>query len=148
MAGAGISGYLTLAHLRAVELGCSKIHGCEEVAQHWSAKGFGIPALQAIPTAAFGILMYLALLALAFMRAAADSVERDRKLANLQWLISASGVAVTAWLTYMEAFVIHAWCQWCLASAFIVVLIFLTATAERMMATPPNPPIETQGEPV
>src|SRR5438552_10318141 len=77
MAGAGISGYLTLAHLRAVELGCSKIHGCEEVAQHWSAKGFGIPALQAIPTAAFGILMYLALLALAFMRAAADSVERD-----------------------------------------------------------------------
>jgi uncharacterized membrane protein len=35
------------------------------------------------------------------------------------------GLVFTAYLTYLEAFVIHAWCQWCLVSAALVALIFL-----------------------
>ena len=149
LAGIGVSAYLTLAHLNAVDLGCSKIRGCDEVARHWSAKGLGIPGLQAIPTAAFGALGYAALFVLGFLRAAAESEEKDRRLAGMQWALSAIALAITAWLTYMEAFVIRAWCQWCLVSAFITVLIFIWATIERLMGTAPRAPnIETQGEPV
>jgi hypothetical protein len=64
LAGIGVSGYLTMAHLRAVELGCGRLGGCHEVDQHWSASGLGIPGLESIPTAAFGLAMYLAMLVL------------------------------------------------------------------------------------
>ncbi len=149
LTGIGVSGYLTLAHLKAVELGCGRLRGCDDVARHWSAKGLGIPGLEAIPTAAFGALGYATLFVLAFLRAAADSSEKDRRLAGMQWALSAAALGVTVWLTYMEAYVIRAWCQWCLVSALITVLIFLTATVERLVRTaPPEPNIETQGEPV
>jgi uncharacterized membrane protein len=40
------------------------------------------------------------------------------------------GVAFSAWLTYLEAFVIHAWCQWCVTSAIVMVLIFFASLPE------------------
>jgi uncharacterized membrane protein len=39
-------------------------------------------------------------------------------------LLAGWGVVFTAWLNYLEAFVIHAWCEWCLGSAAMVVLLF------------------------
>lgn len=141
IAGAAVSSYLTLAHLNFVDLGCNKVAGCGEVAIHYTAKGFGIPGLQIIPTAAFGVMMYLALIALSMVRAGTTDVAEVRRISRSQWTIAAIGVAVSAWLTYLEAFVIHAWCQWCLASAFIIVLIFLTTSAERIVG-----PRAAQGE--
>jgi uncharacterized membrane protein len=46
-------------------------------------------------------------------------------------LVAVSGVGVlfTAYLTYLEAAVIHAWCRWCLASAVVIGLIFVAALA-------------------
>lgn len=130
--GAGISAYLTLAHLKHVDLGCSKIMGCEAIAQHPSAWGFGIPFLSAIPTAAFGLAMYVIQAALSFIRAAAVSETLGRRARDLQWALSLLGVLVFAYLVYLEAFVIHAWCQWCLCATAITVLIFLIGTAERV----------------
>jgi len=40
------------------------------------------------------------------------------------------GVGFSAYLTYLEAFVIHAWCQWCVSSAIIMVLAFLASLPE------------------
>jgi uncharacterized membrane protein len=40
------------------------------------------------------------------------------------------GVLFSAYLTYLEAFVIHAWCQWCVSSAIIMVLAFLASLPE------------------
>lgn len=44
-------------------------------------------------------------------------------------LVVSSGVGVvfSAYLTYLEAFVINAWCQWCVASAVIVSLVFIVS---------------------
>ena len=42
-------------------------------------------------------------------------------------MIAGWGALFTAWLNYLEAFVIHAWCEWCLGSAALVVLLFLFA---------------------
>lgn len=43
---------------------------------------------------------------------------------------AATGVLFSAYLTYLEAFVIHAWCRWCVVSAVLAVLIFLSAIPE------------------
>jgi uncharacterized membrane protein len=40
------------------------------------------------------------------------------------------GLAFSAYLTYLEAFVIHAWCQWCVVSAALAVLVFILALPE------------------
>ena len=136
LAGCGVSTYLTLAHLNVVELRCGASHGCEDVAAHWSAHGFGIPGLQAIPTAAFGILMYLALAGLSMSRVASGSQEAAMKASRMQAVIATVALLTTGFLTYLEAFVIHAWCQWCLASAAIILMIFLTACVEQSAARP------------
>ena len=137
LAGAGVSTYLTLAHLNFVDIGCSAVHGCEEVARHYTAKGFGIPGLQWIPTAAFGVIMYAALAALSMTRASNPYSIASIKAARKQLILSTLGVLGTIYLTYLEAFVIHAWCQWCLASAFIISSIFLTCLTERVIGRPP-----------
>jgi uncharacterized membrane protein len=130
LAGIGVALALTVSHTGNIDLPCTVTRGCEEVARHWSAHGFGIPFLSAIPTAAFGLLMYILLAALSFKRVVTDYVGDQRRISRIQWLIALSGVAVTAWLTYLEAYVIRAWCQWCLASAAIVALIFIVTSIE------------------
>lgn len=43
---------------------------------------------------------------------------------------SALGVVFSAYLTYLEAYVIRAWCQWCVTSAILMVLAFLFSLPE------------------
>src|SRR5437773_1076716 len=89
LAGAGLGVYLTLAHLHAVGLPCTITHGCEEVMNDKFAKGFGIPFLQAIPTATFGAAMYFVIAMLSMVRAASpDNWERP---AAIQWILSGAG---------------------------------------------------------
>lgn len=129
LAGIGVAGYLTLAHLNVVDLGCTALRGCEEVAQHPTARGFGVPWLRAIPTAAFGLTAFGLLAALCIGRIVADASGAAR-LRTVQVALATASVAVSAWLTYLEAFVIHAWCQWCIASAIITVLVLSALLAE------------------
>jgi uncharacterized membrane protein len=45
-------------------------------------------------------------------------------------VLSIWGVIFTLWLTSLEAFVIHAWCEWCLGSAAIVAVLCLLCIFE------------------
>jgi uncharacterized membrane protein len=132
-----VSGHLTLAHLGVVGIPCSRdaAAGCEAVARHPTAMGFGIPLLSAIPTAAFGLLGYVAFAVLCIVRLSAPEATA-RKAADAQLALAGFSLLITAWLTYLEANVIHAWCQWCLASATLIVLIFITTLAERIAVRP------------
>ena len=127
-----VAGYLTLQHYRVMELPCGPLQGCDVVNAHPSADGFGIGFLSAIPTAAFGLAMYVAMAALSFVRAARPSAEAARRLGLLQWLMAAAGLAASAYLTYLEARVIGAWCTYCVTSAILVVLLFATLSCERL----------------
>jgi uncharacterized membrane protein len=75
------------------------------------------------PVAVWGLGAYVTLLALAI-------VGLQPRFVNERWValaifgISAVGVLFSAWLTYLEAAVIHAWCQWCVISAILITLIF------------------------
>ena len=81
------------------------------------------------PVAGFGVAGYLVLMALAFM-GLQPSFQESRMVSLGLLCGGVIGVAFSAYLTYLEAFVIHAWCQWCIASAIIMVLAFLASLPE------------------
>ena len=135
LAGFGLGVYLTLAHFNVVGLPCTITHGCEEVNNDPFAKGLGIPFLKAIPTASFGGAMYLVIAMLSMMRAV-NPVVYGRGIGAIQLALSGLGLLVFAYLTYREAFVIQAWCQWCIATAVIDVIIFIFLMAARFAAPP------------
>ena len=83
--------------------------------------------LWGLPLPFYGAGMYAALAALVFIQVLAPS-EWGRKGARfLLVVISGLGFAYSIYLTYLEAFVIHALCEWCAASAVTVTLILLLA---------------------
>lgn len=59
-------------------------------------------------------------------------------LAEARWLrlgmeaAAVVGVAFTAWLTWVELFVLHAICWWCVASAVLVLAIAALLAADRL----------------
>jgi len=53
--------------------------------------------------------------------------EASRGLALALLLLTSWGILFTGWLNYLEAFVLHAWCEWCLGSASMVLILFLLA---------------------
>ena len=132
LAGSGVALLMTLAHAKLVSLPCGPSQGCEYVALHPAAQGLGIPGLQSIPTAVFGLGMYLFLVAISFLRVANPDESRNSKLPLIQLAVSITGVVISGWLTYLEAFVIHHWCRYCVASAIIILLICITAIIEQL----------------
>ncbi len=138
--GVQVAGYLTLAHLNILALICGKMSGCDKVAHHVSSHGFGIPLLAPIPTAAFGLGFYLLMVFLCQARAGARSPAATWGIAVLQWGMALLGVLMSGWLTFLEKYVIHGWCPWCLASAAIIVLIFATLTVELLAPAHPARP--------
>ncbi len=82
-----------------------------------------------LPVAAWGLGFYAATLAVALAgthERLAESLTISRLLVGM----SAVGVAFSGWLTYLEAFVIHAYCLYCLVSAAIVSVIFVASVAD------------------
>jgi uncharacterized membrane protein len=55
----------------------------------------------------------------------------DNRALRLALIVTSSTAFVfTAYLTALEAFVINAWCRWCIASAVVATLIFLCTLPE------------------
>jgi len=112
--------YLTLYKTGAIgQLSCS-IGSCETVnTSRWST-------LMGLPVAAWGLGFYI----VALIVAVAGTQERwaeDRAPSVALVALSGWGVLFSLWLTYLELFVIHAICTWCIISAIIVALIFITS---------------------
>jgi uncharacterized membrane protein len=82
-----------------------------------------------VPVAAFGVLGYLALIVVSFL-GLQPALAGSRKVPLTLLVGGVLGVAFSAYLTYLEAFVIHAWCQWCVGSAIIMLLAFLACLPE------------------
>jgi uncharacterized membrane protein len=82
-----------------------------------------------VPVSAIGVLGYLALMGLSFA-GVQRSYRHSRLIGGLLLVGSFGGVLFSAYLTYLEAAVINAWCQYCVASAIVITLIFLAALPE------------------
>lgn len=109
--------YLTIQHLTAEPVPCSIITGCETVLTSKYAQ------IGDIPLAAFGAAAYFVAFSLAILAAFGNRL--TWKLFGIQVILMA---VFTAWLLYLQAFVIGAFCQFCLISAlttFGMLVIFL-----------------------
>ena len=112
--------YLTLYKFGIIgTLACS-VSSCEQVqSSRWSM-------FLGVPVATWGAGFYVMMLALS-IAGLQPRFESSRQLSLLMLVATGWGVLFTAWLNYLEAFVLHAWCEWCVASAFMVVILFVLA---------------------
>ncbi|MEW5914890.1 MAG: vitamin K epoxide reductase family protein [Gemmatimonadota bacterium] len=133
--GVFLATYLTLYKVGAIGALACQAGSCETVQLSRWATFLGLPV------AAWGILFYIVLLALALAGTSARAADsRALSLALLAW--TGWGVVFSSWLTYLELFVIRAICQYCVGSAVLVAIAFVvayldyrsTATARRALA--------------
>jgi uncharacterized membrane protein len=82
-----------------------------------------------LPVAAWGAGYYAAVFALAFA-GIQDRWAESRKLLLATVVVTGWGVVFSAWLTYLELFVIHAICRWCVVSACLTAALFVLAVVE------------------
>lgn len=127
LAGAGVSGYLSVARLVGEPAVCGPSRGCETVAQSEYSLLFG-----ALPVAYLGFAFSLVLvgLALAWWRGA------DRRALLGAYGLLLLGTLFVAYLTYLELAVIKAICPWCVAFAVTVILgLVIAGLAMRRSST-------------
>lgn len=117
--GLAISGYLFYTYTADVPIACAN-NGCETVRESPYSYFLGVP----LPL--YGGLMYLGIFALSFGKTIlrADLV---KNIIKLVFLLSLIGVLISAYLTYLELYVIRAVCMWCVSQAIIIFLIFLVS---------------------
>ena len=125
--GIGVSGYLTYVHYADIDPVCAGgSGGCHIVQASDYADLFGVPV------AVIGLGGYLALAASLFVPG-----EAGRMLGMALALI---GGGFSLYLTYLELFVIDAICQWCVASAVIMILLAILTTVRMLRG--PQPPAD------
>lgn len=94
--------------------------GCDTVQSSPYAVLFGVPV------AFYGVVGYLAILVVALVALRPAALLESRWNLLLVGLAT-GGVLFTAYLTYLELFVIHAICRWCVGSAVIITAIWIVA---------------------
>jgi len=113
--------YLTVSHYTGAELSCNISSGCESVTNSQYSTIFGIPV------ALFGAIFYLAtaLFSVAYL-------DRGKKII-LTVIKSMAPFAFmfSAWFIYVQLFVLHEICQYCMLSAGLSITIFFITLALR-----------------
>ena len=128
-----ISAYLYLYKIGKIGTLACGTGGCETVQlSPWSR-------FAGVDVSLVGVLGYAGLLALSLVALQPGLSSRRWPLRLLAWL-AGIGVAFTIYLTYLELFVIHAICRWCLGSAVVIVAILtVTLLALRRLSRTRNP---------
>ena len=106
--------YLTVKHYQNVIPPCT-IGGCESVLSSVYAEVFGIPV------ALFGAVYYLIILLLTFI-----SIDAKREIfLRIALLLSVIGLLSSIWFSFLQIFIIKAFCLYCALSAVTSVSIFI-----------------------
>ena len=123
LGGVGLSTYLAMYKLGYIGTLACGAGGCETVQMSkWAT-------LMGLPVAVWGLLYYVALFVAAFL----GTTER---LVDSPWIshallaLTSWGVAFSVWLTYLELYVIHAICRFCVVSAILVTVLFVMSVLE------------------
>jgi uncharacterized membrane protein len=119
--GVGVAAYLTYVHYAGLQPFCAGgSGGCERVQSSSYAR------LAGIPVAVLGLAVYLAIGV-----ALSAAGERARLAAAA---LAVTGFGFSAYLTYLELFVIHAICQWCVASAALLTMLAVLTVWRLLLA--------------
>lgn len=104
-----VATYLTILHFNNALPPCSLTSNCELVLTSKYASVFGVPV------ALLGSLFYLGIIVLCLL----IITNYKRVFLNTFYLFVASGFVVSLILIYIQAYLIHAYCQYCLISEAI-----------------------------
>ncbi|GBD11542.1 Vitamin K epoxide reductase [bacterium HR23] len=113
--GLGISGYLTVSHYLGQAPVCGPSHGCAIVQSSPYAQLWGVPV------ALLGLLFYLVLASLPLAERRWPPLKDGALMGG--FVLALGGLGFSAYLTWLELFVIYAVCWWCVASAVVVALL-------------------------
>src|SRR5712691_9877198 len=116
--------YLTIEHLTGQSLRCTIISGCSEVLSS-PYSHFG-----RVPLAALGAIAYFTVFDLSILAAFGYRFARPLLAALVAVMF-----LMTLWLLYLQAFVIHHFCQYCLLSAAVTITLTAIALAARSWKT-------------
>jgi uncharacterized membrane protein len=115
--------YLTLHRMGVIgTLACGVTGGCDVV------QSSAYATFLTIPVPFIGLAGYLVLFIVSY--GSMHGSTRERRTAIALVALSAVAFLFSVYLTVLEAFVIHAWCKWCVVSAVVATLIFLSSLPE------------------
>ena len=117
LAGLAVATYLSVQHVSGGIPACGVSTGCDEVTTSEYAVLFGVPV------AFIGVAGYAALLLGTLAYLGLDSPPGQFSYALLGTALLGEGF--TLYLVYTQAFRIHAYCEYCLASAAIMTVILV-----------------------
>lgn len=129
LVGLGDALYLTVQDLTGQSLRCTIVAGCSEVLSSPYAH------IGRMPLAVLGAVAYFTVFSLSILAAFGYLFARPLLKALIVVMF-----LMTLWLLYLQAFVIHHFCQYCLLSAAVTItltiLIFLSSRITRRRAVP------------
>ncbi len=118
LAGLFVATYLTLYKLGVIGTLSCGIGSCETVQlSRWAS-------LLGLPVAVWGVGYYAVVFVLA-LAGVHGRLAESRGVALALALLTGWGLLFSAWLTYLELFVIDAICQWCVVSAVLAAVLFV-----------------------
>ena len=131
--GAGIAGYLTYTHFNHSAPVCLNGGGCETVQNSRYSKLFGV-----IPVALLGLLAYLAIFSTTVIR---------HELAKAACAtLALTALLFNAYLLYLQAEKIHAYCTWCISNEIVSAILAPIAVAWLLASPSPKGSTETKLE--
>lgn len=109
--------YLTVEHYKGDIPPCTIVAGCETVLTS------SYSVITGVPVSLLGAIFYFVMLVGIF------SFIESKKTGLLKWalLLTIFGFLFTLWFTYVQAFIIGAFCLYCLGSALTSTVLFVTA---------------------
>jgi len=126
--GLSISIYLLFPYINHTSVGFCEgvdgvVSGCDAVRTSRFANFLGLP----VPVWGIGFYGFVILHTLTKLSTVGSRIRKtiDRALgADAGCMSIIVGLVFSGYLTYLEAFVIHAWCKFCVVQAIAVVMIF------------------------
>ncbi|MCS7206510.1 MAG: vitamin K epoxide reductase family protein [Dehalococcoidia bacterium] len=113
--GIGVAGYLTIVHYLGTTPVCVASEGCAVVQNSPYATLWGVPV------ALLGLLVYVVLGVVPLVEGRMPAVQRVGTVGS--FILALGGLGFSAYLTWLELFVIKAICTWCVYSAVLLALL-------------------------
>jgi uncharacterized membrane protein len=117
--------YLTIVHYKNLTVPCSIAHGCETVLTSKYA------TIGSIPISLLGVGYYVVVMILAGIllqgKKSIKIFNFQFSIFNVLFLFTGLGLLIGLFLVYLQAFVLHAYCQYCLGSEVVDLLLFVCA---------------------
>lgn len=117
IAGTVVALYLTYSGMTNASFLCTEGGGCDQVRSSPYSKVMGVPV------ALIGLIGFLVICSVLLLEHRVSFFEANGPMITVG--LTMIGTIYSLYLTYVEVFVIHAICPYCVASAIIMALLFI-----------------------